>query len=1208
MKLKRIEAYGFKSFADKSSLNFNDGITAIVGPNGCGKSNVVDAVRWVLGERSLKILRGKKSQDVIFNGTERRKAMSYSEVKLYFNNEGPDRIFKTLDFDEVTISRKMYRSGNSEYYINDTQAKLSDIAAIVRETGLGREGYSIVGQNQIAKIVNAKPEDRRAIFEDAAGVLGSKNARRVAMKNLEDYEVNKQQLEALLSEIERNVNSLEKKAEAARKWLEIVDELRTLEANSYIFQKDNQAAQETRIKGQIAGLEEEIAQLNKELDAKSEEFGKLMQDQTDIDEQLSKIQIEHRDLAVKQESILGKGNTYSATKDGLLATKKDYSERLTKLENQLDTISQKYREFFAKKQMAEEDRVDIEEDFNSAVERQNELTRDILERETALESKNSEINKLLESVGDIKANYSKIEAQKQAVLDRIGEYNETINNLQSQIDSNEATKSQFEENVNKLREQKEKLDAAVTRLNNRYSELEESIENARTRTEELNSQFNVLTKQKEIYEGLVKNKEGLGVAVQKLFRAAENNPSIKSKMQGIVADLMSVPKNIQYAIEIALGNSIQDVVVDNEYDARDIINFSKQNNIGRITFLPLTSIKTREIEPQCRGIVNERGCLGVASKLIKYDSKYNNVFSYLLGNTVICDNVDTGIEISRKYYNQVKIVTLDGEVFQTSGAISGGASNKGMGGILSQESRLEEIKQELAKVTKEFGEIKIKYKEDKEEYEDLEGQIEEYEKEADEVTEKYIAENSRFEAIVDILVDLNKRMTQEKAGKKTAEDQYNLYVEALARVDKENQAIKDSKSDVDNAAKEGREAFNSKKREKEEIDKKVAQLSIDLQTNKDLIDRYREELERLDGEKETTKQNIEDCKQILSQNATSLSSVDSKIKNTFMSEEDKKRLREIETVIKQYEDKKAEAIEKAKKVSDEKSEISQKVLDATNKKSQNEKRLVSISERMMALEARILEDYNLDYNSAQEFRDENFDYEAAQDRIKSLKASKNALGAVDVTSIEGYKAEKERFDAKNVEYQDLLKAEDDLRKIIDDLSKEILDKFNSEFAKMQENFQSIFKELFAGGSGRLAIMEPEEGQDPLDAGVEIYAQPPGKTVHEMTLLSGGEQALTSMAVLFSILRLRPLPFVILDEVEAALDEGNVGVYAKYLKKFSKETQFIVITHRKPTMEKSDVLFGVTMQERGVSKVVEVSLEEAVTHSKAGAQKLEVEEE
>ncbi len=1202
MKFKSIDAYGFKSFADKAHLEFQDGITAIVGPNGCGKSNVVDAVRWVLGERSAKLLRGKSMQDVIFNGTERRKAMSYSEVSLTFNNEGPDRIFRTLDFDEVIITRKLYKNGNSEYYINGTQAKLTDLAAIVRETGLGREGYSIIGQGKIDEIVKSKPENRRSIFEDAAGVLPSKQARREALKNLEDYEVNKQQLEALLAEIERNVTSLERKAEAAKKYFAIRDELMQLEANSYIFQKDNQAAQKERISGLIAGLSDEIDKLNKDLESKSTEFEQLMAEQTQVDEQLSKIQKEQTELAVKQENILGQGNTYSARKEGILNSKSDYANRLKQLEEDLDKINANIRENYARKQMAEEDKVDIENDYNEAVARQNELTKEILDRETALESKNSEINKLLESFGDIKANYSKIEAQKQAVLDRIGEYNEDIDDLNSQIDNNEAIRAGFEGTVNKLKDQKDRLEETITKLNNRYGELEEAIEKAREEFQDLEGQRQSLEGQRQTYEALVNNRDGFAGPVQKLLKAAQEMPYIKSKLIGVVADLITVPKNIQYAVEIALGNSIQNIVVENEYNARDLINFQKQNNIGRITFLPLSSYRPRELEPQCRNIVREKGCLGVASELIKYDRRFDNIFSGLLGNTVICENVDIGIELSRKYNNQVRIVTLDGELFNTTGSIQGGAGNKNVG-ILSAETRLQEIKESLRDIIGKLKAIKTKYDEDKSEYGDLAEQIEEYEKEAEEVTEKFITENSRYEAIINVLVDLNKRLDEAKDDKAEAEKQYQIYVDALAKVASQNKDITESKSDVDNAAKEGREAFNAKKKEKSEIDIKVQQLGIDLQTIKDRIEHYTQELARLENDKKNTNNAIDQCKDILADFENNIKNIDSKIKSTILSDEDKKRLRDMDVVIKQYEERKRTLIDNTRKVSEEKANISQKVLDATNKKSQNEKKLITIDERMATLEARIAEEYNLDYESALKFRDEAFEYEPAQDRIKSLKAAKNAIGPVDPNSIEEYKIEKERFDSKNLEYEDLLKAEEDLKKIIADLTTEILEKFNTEFAKIQQNFQEVFKELFAGGSGRLEIQAPEEDQDPLDAGVEIFAQPPGKKVQEMTLLSGGEQALTAMAILFAILRLRPLPFVVLDEVEAALDEGNVGVYAKYLKKFSKETQFIVITHRKPTMEKSDILFGVTMQEKGVSKIVQVSLEEAVSHSKAEAEKI-----
>lgn len=1197
MKLKKLEAYGFKAFADRATLDFKDGITAIVGPNGCGKSNVVDAIRWVFAERSPTLLRTKNMADVIFYGTERRKGMSYCEVTLTFDNTPPDRIFKTLDFDEVVITRKVYSNGGSEFYINGTQVLMRDVAAIVRETGLGREGYSVVGQSKIDEIITAKPEARRAIFEDAAGVLPSKQARKEALNNLAEYENNKAQLKVLLDEIERNVTSLERKAEAAKKFLAIRDELMKLEANSYVYQKDNHASQAKRIQGLIDGLIEEIEKLTADYEETGKQFESLMQKQAILDEQLSSAQKEQTDLAVKQENILGKGSTFNATKEGYLRTKEDYSNRLTELEKDQDKAAEAYRDNYSKLKMAEEELEDTQNDYNEAVKRQNELTADILERELALENKNAEINKLLESVGDIKANKAAIEAQKQAVLDRIGEYNEEIDSLQKDIDLNEEAKSALESRVNDLKAQKDKLETTIDNLNDRYGVLDDRIKSARDKQEDFKANYESLVTKKNILERIVNSKEGFSGPVQQLLKAAKTNEFVASKVMGVIADLIEVPKNLEVAIETAFGGGIQNIVVKNENDAGDLIDYQKKNGIRTIHYSPLTTVKPRQIEPQFRGILNERGVLGIASKLIKYNPIYENVISYFVGGTVICENYNIAKDIARKYNYSVRIVTLDGETLETSGIISGG-SRAGSIGILSQETELKETIEAIEKLKKDFEAMKIQYKEDVQEYADLEGQIEEYESEAEEANSNYIAENGRYEAMANIIIGLLQRLEASKKGKKAAEEQYDLYVAALARVSEESSSITSNKTDVDTAAKEGREAFNAMKAEKTKVDSEVANLSVQLQTIKDKIDRYQGELDRLDELKATIKTNIEDCKKILSDNTNLIKTVDQKMKNTVMSDEEKKRLEEIESVIDKINEQKREVSEKIKKVTQEKSDISQKILAATDKKGKNEKSLVALDERIKSLEQRILEEYDLDYDSARLLLDENYDHPSAQERIRSLRAQVNAMGQVDPSSIEAYAIEKERFETKHHEYEDLIKAEEDLRKIIDDLSKEILDKFNKEFEKIQQNFQETFKELFAGGTGRLEIMEPEEGQDPLDAGIEIYAQPPGKKIKNMISLSGGEKALTALAILFAILRLRPLPFCVLDEVEAALDEGNVGVYAKYLKKFAKETQFVVITHRKPTMEKADELFGITQQERGVSKVVHVSLQEAVKHSKS----------
>jgi len=1203
MKFKGIEVYGFKSFADKSSVNFQEGITAIVGPNGCGKSNVVDAIRWVLGEQSAKILRGSKMSDVIFNGTERRKAMSYCEVALKFDNSAnPERIFKTLPFDEVVISRKLFRNDSSEFYINGVQAKLKDVRAIIRETGLGREGYSIIGQGKIDEIVKSKPENRRAIFEDAAGVLGSKQARKDAIKNLADYEVNRQNTEALLAEMERSVLSLEKQAENAKKALEIRDELRKLEANSYVFQKDNNAAQKIRINEKIKGYKEQFEQLQRDAEACDKKFEELTEKQKQLDEQLSSLRKEQTELAVKQADIKGQGNTYAARLEGLLTTKEDYSKRLADLEDILSSINRDYRDYLSRKSMAEEDKLQVDKDYNEKVSRQNELMSEILKREQALQVKNEEINKLLESVGDIKENYGKIQAQAQSSLDRIDELNKDISDVQEKIDNNEYIRSQMEVNVDKLKADSEKLDATILRLSNRYNELIDEIDELNDKSIDLKSQIEALSSKIGWLDQMIKSYEGYTGSVKALLQASDRDPFVKSKILGVVANLMRVPEKYQLAIEVALGANIQNIVVNDEYAARDVIAYQKQNRIGRVTFIPLTSYRERNIDPSCAGILREKGCFGVASRLISYDDKYYKVFSGLLGNTVIVDNVDTGIQLSRKYNSQVKIVTLEGEIFNTTGSISGGDTKSNKSGLLTQEETLRQYKDELKRLKVDYDESLQKLKESKDEYSDLDEQITEYESEYKDVFSKYTNEKAKYDTIIDVLVELNTSLEKTNNKKKEEEARYQTIQAALARVSKENSDFSDSKLGKSDESRAERAEFEQIKLEKKEIDEEVTELRLQRQELENTIKTCNENLERLEEERKRTNENIKLCRDVLASNDGKIKTTDMSIKSSVLSQEDAKRLKELETVIAQYEEAKKPIVDKLRELSTKKDELAHEQLSVNDKKNKAEASLISMDEKMIALEARIMEEYNLDYEGALEYKVDDFDYEEAQGRIRSLKASKASLGSVNYDAIEQYQIEKARYDAKHVEYDDLLKAEEDIKKVISDLSKEILEKFNTEFEKINTNFQTTFKELFGGGSGRLQILEPEEDQDPLDAGVEIFAQPPGKRITSMTSLSGGEQALTAMAILFAILRLRSMPFCVLDEVEAALDEGNVGVYAKYLKKFSLDTQFIVITHRKPTMEKADVLFGVTMQEKGVSKVVNVNLKEAVAHSTTQAER------
>ena len=1203
MKFEGIEFYGFKSFADKVSVSFNDGITAIVGPNGCGKSNIVDAIRWVLGEQSVKLLRGKKMSDVIFAGTEKRKSMSYAEVSLRFNNAGPDRIFPTLEMDEVTISRKMYRDDSSEYSINGVRARYTDIRALVRGTGLGREGYSIIGQGKIAEIISAKPENRRAIFEDAAGVLGSKIARRDAMRNLEEYETNKKTIESLMTEMQRSLTSLEKQAENAKKYTSIVADLKVLEANAYLFQKENNVVQKEKINAKIKGYIENLEKLDIDSKDWNEKFDKLTDEQRDLDSRLSDIMEEQTKLAVKKENITGQGNTLLAKKEGLLNTKQDYSDRLAKLEQDIRDKDKEIRDANNKISMDNEEKLDIEKDYNDSIKVQNDLMKEILEREQALEDKNSEINKLLESVGDIKANLGKIQGQAESQKERLKEIEEEIKSLDEKIDNNEKISAELEKAVNKSKTTRDNLESTIEKLSNRNAELIDLIDEAEETINKLREDASLRLGKINYLDEMVKNHEGFAAPVQQLLKAADNDPKIKQKILGVVASVIKVEDRLQLAIEAALGNALQNIIVNDEYTARDLIQYQKQNRIGRITFLPLTSYRPRELDPTCLSIVREKGCLGVASKLISYDPKFNVIFAGLLGNTVVIDTIDNAIDIARKYHYQVKIVTLDGEILNTTGSISGGSQKATTTGLIAQEDKLKQLKKEYNEVAKKYNELNVKYKEYKEEKEDINDQLDEYDKEFNDAVRKYLQDNGKYEAIVNVIIDLNNSKDKALENKKKVEDSINIINEALSRANAQSDSINVDKVGKDGEAKTGRDYFNSKKEEKAKLDAKILDMKMKIQELENDIKTQQSNIERLEREKVSTNSEIEICRGVLKTNETNINQADLSIRKTVISKEDLKRLSEIEAVIKKYNARKNEIIEELKIVTKKKDEISSSIVDLTDKKAKAEASLISIDEKMVSLENRIKEEYELDYDSCLELRLAEFDYVEAQSKIKSLKASKASIGPVNLDAVQQFDEEKERFDAKKTEYDDLIKAEADCKKIIDDLSKDILEKFTTEFNKINENFQEVFKELFGGGTGRLEILEPEEGQDPLDAGIEVKIQPPGKRVQHMALFSGGEQALTAMAILFAILKLRSLPFCVLDEVDAALDEGNVGIYAKYLKKFSKETQFIVITHRKPTMEKSDILFGVTMQEKGVSKMVNVNIKEAIEHSTTVAEKI-----
>lgn len=1194
MNFKRIEIFGFKSFADKVDVAFNDGITGIVGPNGCGKSNVADAIRWVLGEQSAKLLRGKSMQDVIFNGTARRKALSVCEVSLVFDNSA--KIFPNVDYDEIVITRKLFRSGDSEYYINRTPCRLRDIQDLIRDTGLGREGYSIVGQGRIDEIVNARPKDRRAIFEDAAGVLKFKQRKIESERKLARTRENIDRLEDIINEIGRRLAPLEKQSNDAKKYLELRDQLRSLEVNEYLYQYENSDSQKQNVQLKLDGILEDLRQKSEQQQKNEQAYQSKQIELSNVDTYIGKLRDRQTELAVQAESIKGQGSTLSERISNLREQRENYARRIVVLEDEIDTKSAELHDYTSRLSMEQEDYDEINAEYKEVSDKHLALVDEIVRRERQIESSNNEVLKAIESIGEIKADLGKLMTEREISFARMGEIDEEIATLKAQIEADERVKRTYEENVARCERERKSLAATKNEILSESLQVKSRVEAAREEVKTLTGTIQSLQTKCKILEDFKQEYDGFGGAVKKLMQSARNNTKLAGCIQGIVAEIIRVPKELETAIEMALGASMQNVVTANEDDAKYLIEFLKQDRLGRLTFLPMTSFKPRELEDYLRPITKEKGCLGVASKLISYDSKFNNILSGLLGRTLICEDMDSAIAIARRYKYAVKIVTLQGEILNPSGSMTGGSKKSETSNILSQEREIASAKELLAKAQARFQALSRQLRQDMETLEELQLQLNEYEEEVKNAEVAYATENGKLDKVFSKITVCVQDLQQRSESRKALEEKIKAIDAAIANIDKKGEDVRDLRSSVDDAAAKSKAEFDEKKRQKDLLNERLTDLRVKIKACETEIESLRTNIERTKQECESITAEIADCKVSVKQLDERIYQAEHNLNTAVVSDEDKKQYQEIVDKIASLDEYKKKLNAEIAELLAVKDGLNQEIMQISEARVKQEAALEKIDDVMANMELHIAEEYNLDYESAKSLRDENFDFSQAQSEINRVKRAKNALGSVNIDAIEEFRIEGARYREMSEERDDLCKTAADLEKIIQDVSKEMLDQFEREFAKINENFQIIFKELFGGGSGKLVIEPPEEGEDILDAGVEIMAEPPGKTLKSITLFSGGEKAMIAIAILFAILRLKAMPFCVLDEIEAALDDANAGLFAKYLGRFSKGTQFIVITHRKPTMELADRLYGVTMQEKGVSKIVSVSLADAVKQS------------
>ncbi len=1185
MNFEKVEIYGFKSFADKAEIKFGDGITGIVGPNGCGKSNVADAIRWVLGEQSAKSLRGSSMQDVIFSGTQGRKSLSYCEVSLYFDNS--TRMF-SIDYNEVIITRKLFRSGESEYYINKQPARLRDIVELLHECGIGKEGYTIIGQGKVEEIMSAKPEDRRAIFEEATGIAKFKTRKVESERKLERTHDNLIRYIDILTEIENQLAPLERQAEKAKQFNELSAQLKHHELNTYIAKVDGVEIAKGKINVRIKGLDEASALRNSELIEAQREYDKIFSDISEADVKLKSLNDELLEKRVGMEKATGAKQLYEQKISYL---RSQIERALGEIQNNEKLIEDCKSTFSLNEQSSltmKEQLKELSLKAEKLSKRLLSVTEKLALSEELADANRRKIIQSIESLSDIKLNTGTMSIEKNNLLAKLEELTEKLDGLSVKRDGLFNDKERSDNAINEL-------DRAVYDHKNQIEEKEdgvrecnEQVAKAENAIYSLNSVITTLIAKDNFYKSLKDNYDGYAPAVKNLLTKARGNAELKKRIKGVVAEIIKSDKKYDVALETALAAAAQNVVTANPEDARYLIEYLKINKLGRITFLPITSVKPREQSVEVTNALNEKGALGVANQLVNYDDQFENVISNLLGNTLIVDTLENATHIANKYRFAFKMVTLDGDVFTPQGSMTGGSRRTDTVGLLSSDRKIEDNAKELNKKRAEMEQIKgqkVEFEQKRDKALDelsllndmYNGKRQQLliEREKQAMAERALIEVGReIEATTDLIEDVKGRIAKidkdylvVSSGSKKAEQERISAKESADKQQQEHDAMRKERDLLTN--------------ESTEVQVQITQLKGQIETLAADNDRLKNVITEAENSNVKLAESNENAEKIIEELRLDQEKV-------VLSKEEQDYVNSIREKIEGIEENKTNLRERLNANDEKKQALTVAITDLSEKKHAEEIALAKIDSDLEYLGQSIWEDYQETYETAQKVREEGYDASVGEDEISRLRKKRSSLGAINATAIDDFKALKERYEEMTTQKEDLEKAESDLKEAIAKIKGEMLEQFDKGFATINENFQRIFKELFGGGSAMLQ-MDYTDVDDKLEAGVEIVAQPPGKKLQKLSLLSGGEKALTAIAILFSILRLRPMPFCVLDEIEAALDEANVDRFARYLKKFSQDTQFIVITHRKPTMELADALFGVTMQEKGVSKMVSVKL-------------------
>ncbi len=1179
MYLKRIEMQGFKSFADKTVLEFKPGITTVIGPNGSGKSNISDAIRWVLGEQSMKSLRGAKSEDIIFAGTQARKSLGFAEVSIVIDNNDNKL---PIEYSEVTVTRKIYRSGETGYFINKVPCRLKDILELFMDTGIGKDGYSIIGQGKIDEILSNKSEDRRHIFEEAAGIVKYRTRKQESEKKLEQTKLNLLRINDILAEIEANIEPLKLQSDKAKQFLDLREELKSIEVGLFIYNINTYKEKlEQLVKDEDIITSQKEAEDGKmeALQASKEELRQVVDDITAQIENMQNIGFESSNKIEKINSEIGISNERIQNNT---ANKQRLEAEILEVKSRIEELKEEQRQKLEKKTNLTSNKEKFEKELAEKEAELAELSKKLSAKELEIEGKKQivqdNIDKKYELAAEINTqdvNYENLEKRKKQLKNE-------IDSVISELDSTRYGKNEISKGFYDI---ESKRNIAVEKLEKSVQAKEQNMQKLKQYEDEISKLTYTQRMKQARHQFLIeteKEKEGYNKTVKSLLVACDKDSSLNKGIHGVLANLISVEKEYETAIEMCLGQALQNVVTSTEQDAKKMIEYLRSNSLGRASFLPIASVQGKKLDK----LTKMDGVIGIASDLVKSKKEYEQIILSLLGRTVVVEDMDTAIALAKKDKYSFRIVTLKGDIISSSGSISGGSVQTKTVNILGRSREIEDLEKELKKLEKQIADKTA----EKEEYASSIGDsIEEtakLEKELQEIEIIYATEKQKMVAVEENITRLENRLAKLKEEVTQTEKQKEENRLLKEQKETEIQTLTQQIEELNKVIEEF--ALNNKDNQKyiDDLNFDITNLKISVTSFDESESSIEEMVERISQDIKNNEQSIENK----NQNILAINEENTKLEQTIT---------EYNAQIEQIKQEVTNSGTKVEELKQERIAKNEKLVNTENEIQSQFSTLESLKEQIIKLDVKktkleqdlqqvvesLWNEYELTPNSTEEYQKPN-NVATAQKQVNSLRNKIKDLGSINIDSIEEYKKTKERYDFMSEQRLDLENTASKLRKIIGDMTTTMQNQFKEKFELINKNFNEVFTELFNGGKAEL-ILENEENI--LECGIDIRVQPPGKKLQNMMLLSGGEKAFTAIALLFAILKINPAPFCILDEIEAALDDVNVYRFAEYLKKFCKQTQFLVITHRKGTMEAGDSVYGVTMEENGISKLLSIKL-------------------